>query len=206
MLGKLDSCPIRLCFIKMLRKLLWPATWPQFLSVSMPMPLALVTLGFVVGSSFRYAPVVEAAVPTYTPSLAHGQSPSSSSDEAQSGDPHAPASHHHDTLEIPTGEPVPTVQLVVHPDAVQGWNLAIQTTHFRFAPELINQANQPGTGHGHLYLNGEKQGRVYGDWLHLADLAPGHHEITVSLHANGHEALTHNGQPIAATVVIEVPE
>jgi hypothetical protein len=114
--------------------------------------------------------------------------------------------HHHNTLEIPVGQPIPTVQLVVHPDAMQGWNLEIQTTHFRFAPELINQANQPGLGHAHLYINGEKQGRVYGPWLHLAQLPPGPNEITVSLNANGHEALTHNGQPIAATVVIEVPE
>jgi hypothetical protein len=98
------------------------------------------------------------------------------------------------------------VQIVVHPDAVQGWNLEIQTSHFRFAPELINQTNQLGTGHGHLYINGEKQGRIYGPWLHLAHLPPGQNEITVSLNANGHEALTYNGQPIAATVVIEVPE
>lgn len=114
--------------------------------------------------------------------------------------------HHHDTLEIPAGQPVPTVQVVVHPDAMEGWNLEIQTTHFRFAPEQINQANQPGLGHGHLYINGEKQGRIYGPWLHLAQLPPGANEITISLNANGHEALTHNGQPIAATVMIEVPE
>ncbi|MBD2427939.1 hypothetical protein [Phormidium sp. FACHB-1136] len=34
--------------------------------------------------------------------------------------------HRHDTLEIPVGHPVPTVHLVVHPDAVRGWNLEIQ--------------------------------------------------------------------------------
>lgn len=114
--------------------------------------------------------------------------------------------HRHDTLEIPVGQPVPTVHLVVHPDAVRGWNLEIQITHFRFTPEQVNQANQPNMGHGHLYINGEKQGRIYGPWLHLAHLPPGQNEITVSLNANGHEALTHNGQPIAATITLEVSE
>lgn len=127
-------------------------------------------------------------------------------DQASGQADHSSNGHHHDALEIPAGQPVPTVQIVVHPDAMEGWNLEIQTTDFRFAPELINQANQTGTGHGHLYFNGEKQGRVYGPWLHLAELPPGLNEITVSLNANGHEALTHNGQPISATVVIEVPE
>lgn len=104
------------------------------------------------------------------------------------------------------GQPVPSLQLVVHPDAKQGWNLELQVSNFRFAPELINQANQPNMGHGHLYINGEKQGRVYGPWLHLPHLPSGQNTITVSLNANGHEALTHQGQPIAATIVIEVPE
>ncbi len=156
-----------------------------------------------------------------TPSHNHPSAPVQSSDQTseqssdhpsdhsagQANQPSTPSGHHHhDTLEIPAGQPVPTVQIVVHPDAIQGWNLEIQTTHFRFAPELINQANQPNTGHGHLYINGEKQGRIYGPWLYLAQLPPGTNTITVSLNANGHEALTHNGQPIAATVTIEVPE
>jgi hypothetical protein len=89
---------------------------------------------------------------------------------------------------------------------VRGWNLEIQTTNFRFAPEQINQANQPNVGHGHLSINGERGARVYGPWLHLPQLPPGRNEITVSLTTNGHEALTHNGQAIESTVVVDVPE
>ncbi|MFZ4641538.1 MAG: hypothetical protein ACOYMP_14235 [Nodosilinea sp.] len=112
---------------------------------------------------------------------------------------------HHGTLEILPGQAVPTLNLVVHTDALRGWNLEIQTTHFRFAPEQVNQANQPNVGHGHLYINGEKIGRVYGPWVHLVDLPPGRHQITVSLNANQHQTLTHQGQPVAATVEIVVP-
>jgi hypothetical protein len=141
--------------------------------------------------------------PAHPDQTSDPRSDSPSNHSADQADP--PSNHHHQTLEIPADQPIPTVQVVVHPDAMQGWNLEIQTTHFRFAPEHVNQAHQSGIGHGHLYINGEKQGRVYGPWLHLAQLPPGANEITVSLNANGHEALTHNGQPIAATVVIEVP-
>ncbi|NMG59863.1 hypothetical protein E1H12_15390, partial [Geitlerinema sp. P-1104] len=96
--------------------------------------------------------------------------------------------------------------LIAHSDPMRGWNLEIQTTNFRFAPEEVNQENQPNAGHGHLYINGERGARVYGPWLHLPHLPPGSNEITVSLNANNHQAWTHNGQPIEATVVVNVPE
>ncbi|USR90772.1 hypothetical protein NEA10_18430 [Phormidium yuhuli AB48] len=122
------------------------------------------------------------------------------------GDPEHDHHHSHDALEIPDGQPVPTIALIAHPDPMRGWNLEIQTTNFRFTPEDVNQENQPNTGHGHLYINGERGARVYGPWLHLPHLPPGSHEITVSLNANNHQGWTHNGQPIEATVVVNVPE
>lgn len=113
--------------------------------------------------------------------------------------------HAHGTLEIPPGQPVPTVNLVVHPDARRGWNLEVQLTNFAFAPERVNQISVPTEGHAHLYVDGSKIARLYGNWYYLESLPPGRHEITVSLNANGHEALTHNGQPIESTVAIDVP-
>ena len=114
--------------------------------------------------------------------------------------------HGHGTVEIPAGQPVLTVTLVAHPDPVRGWNLEIQTTSFRFTPEQVNQANQPNVGHGHLSINGERISQVYGPWLHLPQLPPGRNEITISLNANGHKALTHNGQAIESMVVVDAPE
>jgi len=118
---------------------------------------------------------------------------------------HSAEGHHHGSLEIPDGQPVPTISIDVIPDPVNGWNLQIQTTHFEFAPQQVNQANQPGMGHAHLYINGEKRGRIYSSWYHLPQLPPGEVEITVALNANGHEALTHNGEPIEATVTVPNP-
>ncbi len=126
---------------------------------------------------------------------------------AGSAHPHSPPSphhsgkndHEHGMLEIPPGQPVPTVDLIIHPDARRGWNLEIQVTNFTFAPERVNQASNFQEGHGHLYVDGVKITRLYGNWYYLESLAPGTREITVSLNANGHEALMHNGQPIQVT-------
>ena len=99
---------------------------------------------------------------------------------------------------------MPSVMVVVHPDARRGWNIEVQTKHFTFTPEQVNEVNQPNVGHGHLYVNGEKIARLYSNWFYLEQLDTGTNEITVSLHANGHEVWTHEGEAIAHTTTIEV--
>jgi hypothetical protein len=107
-------------------------------------------------------------------------------------------------MEIPVGQPLPTVRLTIHPDARQGWNLEVQTTNFRFAPESVNQVSTAIEGHAHLYINGVKITRLYGNWYYLESLAPGRHQITVRLNTNGHEMLMHDGQAIEDTATIEI--
>ncbi len=112
--------------------------------------------------------------------------------------------HEHKTMEIPVGQPIPSVDLIVHPDALRGWNLEVKVSNFRFAPEKINQESNAQEGHAHLYINGEKLTRLYGSWYYLASLNPGQHKITVTLNANGHEELVHNNQRIEDAETIEV--
>jgi len=120
---------------------------------------------------------------------------------------HSPTSAepHHQIREIPAGEPVPSVKLVVHPDTMRGYNLEVQTTNFKFAPEDVNKAAQSGEGHAHLYVNGKKITRLYSSWYYIDNLKPGKNEIRVSLNANNHEALAHKGKMIEATQIVEVP-
>ena len=137
------------------------------------------------------------------PLAAHEMSPKASpaGSSSQTGkDDH----HHHKTIEIPAGQPVPSVKLVVTPDPMQGWNVQLKVENFRFAPENINSKSLPTEGHAHLYVDGKKVARLYGSWYHLEKLKPGQHKITVSLNANGHEQLTYRGQPIADSVTIQV--
>ncbi|WP_232224216.1 hypothetical protein [Mastigocladopsis repens] len=113
--------------------------------------------------------------------------------------------HHHKTVEISPGQPIPSVDLVVHQDAKKGWNLEVKVTNFSFAPESVNTADKPGEGHAHLNVNGKKIARLYGNWYYLENLPPGKNIITVSLNANNHESLVNNGKLIQDTEIIEVP-
>lgn len=111
---------------------------------------------------------------------------------------------HHKTMEIEAGQPVPSVDLTVHKDSLRGYNLQAKVSNFRFAPENVNQAAKPGEGHAHIYVNGKKINRLYGSWYYL-ELPPGKNEIAVSLNANSHESLAHNGKMIQDTEIVEVP-
>lgn len=119
------------------------------------------------------------------------------------GDGHG--GHDHGMMEISEGQPVPVVVIDVFPDPVAGWNLQVQTENWEFAPERVNASSVPNEGHAHLYLNGEKLTRIYSEWYHIPSLPPGEQVLTVSLNANGHEALMHNGEPIEASVKVIVP-
>lgn len=131
---------------------------------------------------------------------AHESPNASSPDGMMSGE----GSHDHKTLEIPTGQPVPSVSLIVHPDAMLGWNLEVKVSNFKFAPEKVNQESKATEGHAHLYINGKKMTRLYGSWYYLSSLEPGSNKITVTLNSNGHEDLVDRGKPIEATKIIQV--
>ncbi|MEB3181629.1 MAG: hypothetical protein VKL59_21730 [Nostocaceae cyanobacterium] len=108
------------------------------------------------------------------------------------------------SLDIPPGQPVPTVKLMVYKDPVQGYNLEAKVTNFRFAPERVNSAPRAGEGHATLSLNGRTITRLYGSWYYLANLPTGNNQLTVTLNANNFEPLSNNGQVIADTVNVTV--
>lgn len=118
---------------------------------------------------------------------------------------HSSEDHNHGTLIISEGQPVPNVDLTVYEDTMRGWNLEIKLDNFAFAPENVNQANQPNEGHAHLYVNGEKITRIYGNWYYLPELPSGSNEIKIGLNANGHESLMYQGQMIEDTEIVNVP-
>ncbi|NES22972.1 MAG: hypothetical protein F6K41_29640 [Symploca sp. SIO3E6] len=112
--------------------------------------------------------------------------------------------HSHGTREITTGQPVPSVDLIVHKDTMKGWNLEIKVSNFQFAPENANKEHISGEGHAHLYINDEKITRLYSSWFYLDNLEPGRHKITVTLNSNSHENLIYKDQIIADTEIIEI--
>ena len=98
-----------------------------------------------------------------------------------------------------------SVDVTAEVDPIDGINVRITPTGFVFAPEKVNQADVDGEGHAHIYVDGEKVGRAYGEWFHLKGVAPGRHEIRVTLQTNGHSEYVVGGQPVQAATTVSVP-
>jgi hypothetical protein len=127
-----------------------------------------------------------------------------------------------DAVEVTTGEETPqgaastepgepatdeplSVEVTATPDAKAGVNVEVRTTGFRWAPEHASGDPVDGEGHAHLYVDGEKVGRLYAAWTHLM-LPPGEHTIEVTLNGNDHEDLVLDGEVVRASTTVEVAE
>lgn len=117
--------------------------------------------------------------------------------------------HQHTPFEIPAGSIAPRVTLDVQQDAMAWYNLLIATENFRFAPEKASVMGDKTSneGHAHLYVNGEKKARVYGNAFHLPAerLTETRNMVTVSLNTNDHDQWTENGIAIEDSVIVELP-
>ena len=98
----------------------------------------------------------------------------------------------------------PTLDTDIYADPVGGWNLNVRTSNFTFDAAAAGRDNVEGNGHAHVYVNGMKLGRIYGDWYHIASLPKGRHEISVSLYANDHRGLALGGAKITSTTKVTV--
>ena len=102
-------------------------------------------------------------------------------------------SHHEKTIEAPADLSVGVEATL---DAVSGVNLKITTTGFTFAPESASGEHVPGEGHAHVYVDGVKDNRVYGNYYHLSGLDPGERSIRITLNANSHEQYAKGEHPV----------
>jgi copper(I)-binding protein len=116
----------------------------------------------------------------------------------------APSMMMHDAFyPLPPGETAPEIGLEVEAGD-EGFAVRIETRHFRFAEELVDQPHQPGTGHAHLYVGGMKLGRLYGPDARINALPPGRHEVLVTLNTNDHRAYVANGRVLGASAWLTV--
>ncbi|MBV1866042.1 MAG: hypothetical protein KUG74_16625 [Rhodobacteraceae bacterium] len=112
---------------------------------------------------------------------------------------------HHDTaVSVAADENAPTLAIALHKDPMAGWNLEVKTTNFLFAPEHASMANADGEGHAHVYINGQKLGRLYGGWMHIGTLPKGEVDVTVSLNANDHSPLSVGDTLLSVSKIIQV--
>jgi hypothetical protein len=108
----------------------------------------------------------------------------------------------HEEMEVPKGQPIPTLKLIVTP-AQKGWNLELKTTNFKFLPEKTKtKSMSTAEGHAHLFINGKKITRIYSSTYFIDSLPKGNHKITVSLSTVNHADITVNDKKIEDTKMI----
>lgn len=113
--------------------------------------------------------------------------------------------HDHATpIEIAEGPQAPALTVALTRDPMSGWNLRMSPRNFRFAPENASTGHVPGEGHAHVYVNGKKVMRAYGDWVHLGVLPTGDVTVTAALYGNDHRPLVVAGTPVADSVALTV--
>lgn len=110
---------------------------------------------------------------------------------------------HTTALEVPALD-APEIALELTRDPVEGYNLRVQATNFTFTPQAAGLEDVAGEGHAHVYINGKKLGRLYGEWMHIAHLPQGNVIVKVTLNSNAHRPLTVAGQPIATDTALFV--
>lgn len=110
--------------------------------------------------------------------------------------------HQHSADPIEFVGDAPEMALTVTEDPTHGWNVHAEITNFRFAPEHVSGENVDGEGHLHLYVNGVKIQRLYGNWWHLPELAGGENIITVEANANDHTPYLVNGEVVDASATV----
>lgn len=109
-----------------------------------------------------------------------------------------------DVHRVKEGEPAPAISLGIA-RAGEGWQIKVQATEFTFSKDLADGPHVPGTGHGHLYLDGLKLQRLYSDSATIGALPPGTYEIRVTLNTNNHRAYVVGNTPVTASASIDVP-
>lgn len=125
-------------------------------------------------------------------------------DPAQHGDTAEMATHEHSAAtDLPADSDAPSVAIRMIKDPMAGWNLHVTPQNFRFAPENASAADILGEGHAHVYINGEKLGRLYANWTHLPSLPEGDVEVKVSLNGNSHSPLMVGGVPVEAKLIVQ---
>ena len=124
----------------------------------------------------------------------HDNHSSMKHDESHSNHEHM----HHEKVE--TSMKNMSVEFQVSKDAMSGVNINISTTDFTFSPENVNQNHVDGEGHAHLYIDGEKWGRLYGKHLHVGNISEGHHIFEITLNTNTHEEYSIDGESIKYTL------
>lgn len=130
--------------------------------------------------------------------------------------------HSHIPIAVPETAPKPHMSIALTRDVMSGYNLQIHTANYDMSPPPIgvpmeafldprvSPASGFVQGHAHLYINGEKVQRVYGNHIHLpaSHFKTGINQLNVTLNNHAHMFWTADEKQIISSVFIntEVPK
>ncbi len=99
----------------------------------------------------------------------------------------------------------PSVILNATPDRASGVNVQVTLENFVFAPDQLGQANEDGTGHVYLFVDGKRYTRILTKWIHIDDLSPGTYQLTVALAQNDGTLLAYEGDVVLSSNELTIP-
>ena len=110
----------------------------------------------------------------------------------------------HDTpIHIAKNIAVPTIAAKLERDPFSGFNLKLETRNFTFAPDLSGLEHKDGMGHAHLYIDGQKIARLYGNWFHISEIPKGAKSLEITLNSNDHRPFFANNVVISYIIALE---
>lgn len=111
---------------------------------------------------------------------------------------------HGEAMEVEFDGPAPELGLTVEADPKSGYNAFVTLDGMVLSAQNASGDHVDGEGHLHIYVNGQKLGRLYGLATHIPVLPDGDVEIRVAAYTNDHMVYVAGGEPVDATTTIEV--
>ena len=112
--------------------------------------------------------------------------------------------HSHGMLAVDDWPAKPAITATIQKTLLVVGILNLRTENFTYNAAAAGLENKQGEGHAHIYVNGAKLARIYGDWFHIGTLPNGHNLISVTLNANDHSSLTQNGDILEHKLIVIV--
>lgn len=100
------------------------------------------------------------------------------------------------------GVPPPSIEMAVTQAESEEWLVELTTENFIFDVEQNPPVHVPNHGHGHLYIDGLKIGRMYAPVAEIGRLPSGQYTVSVTLNSNTHQPYTDDNGQVRAEAVI----
>lgn len=125
--------------------------------------------------------------------------------------------HSHMPIAIPENVKPVGLDLAIATDTMSGYNLSVITENYQLSPPpeklnmqalmkvSINAETGFLQGHAHLYINGDKIQRIYGQHLHLPEswFKQGTNSVSVTINNHDHRYWTQSGTKVLATIILD---